>query len=405
MSLIVQKFGGSSVSDTHHVFNVAKKIVSCYKEGNDIIVVVSAQGDTTDDLIKMSNEVNPNASKREMDALLSAGEQISASLLAMAIQSLGIPAISLTGWQAGFKTDSSYSNAKILEIVTERMKKEIKKKNVIVVAGFQGIDILNNITTFGRGGSDTSAVAIAGAMNADICKIYTDVDGIYTADPRIVTSAKKLESISYEEMFKLSELGAQVMNDRSIKTAQDYGVEIEVLSSMKADCQGTVIKSTSKRNSVSGIAVEKDMIKFIIHGIKNTTDSKKEIMSELISRTLIKDINLLPTGKKMPETISFLIESSKLTEVLNFLKTALEKHSQSEIFYEVDKSKISVVNISDSVNVNIASVIFETLHESNINIEMASCDNSRVSVVIDSEDLHRAVNDIHNKLFEEDYLI
>ena len=368
MSLIVQKFGGSSVSDTHHLFNVAKKIIQFYKADNDVIVVVSAQGDTTDNLIKLANEVNSNASKREMDALISTGEQISASLLAMALQSLEIPAISLTGWQVGFKTDCTYSNAKILEVATERIRKELEKKNVVIVTGFQGINSSNDITTFGRGGSDTSAVAIAGAMKADVCKIYTDVDGVYTADPRIVASAKKLEFISYEEMFKLSSLGAQVMNDVSIETAQKSGVEIEVLSSMKTSSKGTIIKN-------------------------------------LVSQSIIKDINLVSTGKKNLEVISFLIDNSKLSETLCTLDLLLKEYNQKEIFYEKDKCKISVVNLSDSVNVNIASMVFETLHESNINIEMAACDNTRVSVVINSDDLYRAMNDIHNKLFEEDYLL
>ena len=402
MSLIVQKFGGSSVSDTHHLFNVAKKIIPFYKDGNDVIVVVSAQGDTTDNLIKLANEVNSNASKREMDALISTGEQISASLLAMALQSLEIPAISLTGWQVGFKTNCTYSSAKILEVATERIRKELEKKNVVIVTGFQGINSLNDITTFGRGGSDTSAVAIAGVMKADVCKIYTDVDGVYTADPRIVSSAKKLEFISYEEMFKLSSLGAQVMNDVSIETAQKSNVEIEVLSSMKTSSKGTIIKNTEKNNSVSGIAVEKDMIKVSINGIKNI---KEEILKNLVSQSLIKDVELVSTGKKNSEVISFLIDNSKLSETLSALDILLEDCNQKEIFYEKDKCKISVVNLSDSVNVNIASMVFETLHESNINIEMAACDNTRISVVLDSEDLYRAMNDIHNKLFEEDYLL
>lgn len=402
MSLIVQKFGGTSVSDAHHLFNVAKKINSFYKAGNDVVVVVSAQGDTTDNLIKLANEVNNNASKREMDALISTGEQISASLLAMALQSLEIPAISLTGWQVGFKTNSVHSNAKILDVDTVRIKKELEKKNVVIVTGFQGINSSNDITTFGRGGSDTSAVAIAGAMKADICKIYTDVDGVYTADPRIVASAKKLEFISYEEMFKLSSLGAQVMNDVSIETAQKSGVEIEVLSSMKTNSKGTIIKNTEKNNSVSGIAVEKDMVKVSINGVKNI---KEKILNNLVSRSLIKDVCLVSTSKKNPDVISFLIDNSKLSETLSTLDILLKNNGQKEIFYEKDKCKISVVNLSDSVNVNIASMVFETLHESNINIEMAACDNTRISVVLDSDDLYRAMNDIHNKLFEEDYLL
>ena len=407
MSLIVQKFGGTSVADAHHVFNVAKKVISYYKKGHSIIVVVSAQGDTTDKLISMAKEINPLGSKREMDALISTGEQISSSLLAMAIQSFKIPAVSLTGWQAGIKTNRSHSDAKILEINKDRIKKELEKNNIVIITGFQGINENNDITTLGRGGSDTSAVAIAGIMNADVCKIYTDVDGVYTADPRIVSAAKKLECISYEEMFKMSYLGAQVLNDVSIKTAQKYNVEIEVLSSMKSDSKGTVIKEIplSDIKSLSGIAVEKDLIKFMVNNLKDIPKFKKEVISKFVETGFIKDIELKSIGPDLPGCISFVVESSKFSEFLNALKESLECYKDSEIFYEKDKVKISVVNLADSYNVNIASIVFEVLNKADINIEMVVCDKTRISVVIEKESLHHAVNLIHNKLFEEDYLI
>ena len=250
MSLIVQKFGGTSVADKHHLLNVAKKVTDLHSKGHDVIVVVSAQGDTTDNLIKTALDINPNASKREMDVLLSTGEQISISLLCMTIEKLGFKAVSLTGWQAGFLTDSCHYNAKISTINTERIKKELANKNIVVIAGFQGIDEKGDITTFGRGGSDTSAVAVAAAIKADVCKIYTDVDGVYTADPRIVPSAKKINTISYDEMFALSSYGAQVLNDRSISTAKKHGVEIEVLSSTSNHSKGTIVKDIPDRKSV-----------------------------------------------------------------------------------------------------------------------------------------------------------
>ena len=246
MSLIVKKFGGSSVANAERVFNVANRIIEDYKQGNDIIVVVSAQGDTTDDLIDKAKEINPNnPSKREMDMLLSAGEQISIALLAMAIEKLGYPVKSLLGWQAGFSTDSHHSIARIKKVDCERLKNEIAKKNIVIVAGFQGINKYDDITTLGRGGSDTSAVAIAASMKADLCQIYTDVDGVYTADPRKVPNAKKMDEICYDEMLELATLGAQVLNNRSVEMAKKYNVELEVLSSLEKK-PGTIVKEIVK---------------------------------------------------------------------------------------------------------------------------------------------------------------
>lgn len=407
MSLIVQKFGGTSVADTHHIFNVAKKAISFYKNGHDVIVVVSAQGDTTDKLIEKAKEIGDIIPQREMDALLSTGEQISASLLAMAIQSFKIPAVSLTGWQVGIKTDKCYSNAQIISINKERIQNELNKRKIVVVTGFQGINDLKDITTLGRGGSDTSAVAIAGIMNADVCKIYTDVDGVYTADPRIVNSARKLDSISYNEMFKMAYLGAQVLNDVSIKTAQKYKVEVEVLSSMKSDSQGTIIKEipVSEIKSLSGIAIEKDLIKLTVSNLEDIDAFKSDVLDSFIEKHFIKDKELKCVGHMLPKCVSVLVESSKFSEFLNDLKEKLKPYDEAEIFYEKDKAKISVVNLADSYNVNIASIVFESLNEANINIEMTACDEERISVVVSKENLHHAVNIIHNKLFEEDYLI
>lgn len=403
MSLIVQKFGGTSVADTHHVLNVAKKVISFYKKGHDVIVVVSAQGDTTDKLIEKVKKISANPSLREMDALISTGEQVSASLLALAIESFGVSAISLTGWQAGFKTNLNYGNADIEMIDTERIKKELDKKNIVVITGFQGINSYNDITTLGRGGSDTSAVAIAGAMKASVCKIYTDVDGVYTADPRIVPSARKLDKLSYEEMFKLSSLGAQVLNDVSIKTAQKYGVEIEVLSSMKNDTvSGSIIKNIPKSeiNSVSGIAIENKVAKVIVENVEN----KKEILNILMKNNLVNDSELSTTLQQSPDSLTFITNESKIDRTLEILKS-VDSKGQLNIFYEKNKSKVSVVNLSDSFNINIASIVFETLHEANINIEMAVCDSARTTVIVDEENLYRCVGKIHSKLFEEDYLI
>ena len=229
MSLIVQKFGGTSVANTERIFNVADIVTKTYEKGNDVVVVVSAQGDTTDEFIEKAQAINPNASKREMDMLLSAGEQISASLLAMAIEKLGYPVVSLLGWQAGFSTTSTYGSARIKRVNPDRIQKELDKKNIVIVTGFQGVNRYDDMTTLGRGGSDTSAVAIAAVMHADLCQIYTDVEGVFTADPRKVPNAKKLKMISYDEMLELATLGAQVLNNRSVEMAKKYNVELEVL--------------------------------------------------------------------------------------------------------------------------------------------------------------------------------
>ena len=257
MSLIIQKFGGSSVADAERVMNVASIVANTYREGHDVIVVVSAQGDTTDDLIAKAEEINPRHSKREMDQLLSAGEQISISLLAMALEKLRVPVISLLGWQAGFKTNSQYTIARIKKIDTDRVNSELDKNKVIVVAGFQGLNKYDDITTLGRGGSDTSAVALAAALHADKCQIFTDVEGVYTADPRKIKNAKKLKEITYDEMLELATLGAQVLNNRSVEMAKKYHVELEVLSSLNP-IPGTMVKEVTKMEKMLIRGVTKD---------------------------------------------------------------------------------------------------------------------------------------------------
>ena len=268
MSLIVQKFGGSSVADAERVFNVARIVTETYSKGNDVVVVVSAQGDTTDDLIAKGNEINPNASKRERDMLVSAGEQISIALLSMAIEKLGYPVVSLLGWQAGFQTSSAHTMARIKRVIPNRIRKELDKKRIVIVAGFQGLSKYDDITTLGRGGSDTSAVAIAASMHADLCQIYTDVEGVYTADPRKVPNARKLESISYDEMLELATLGAQVLNNRSVEMAKKYNIELEVLSSL-VKAPGTIVKEKSKMEKmlIGGVAKDTEVARVSVIGI------------------------------------------------------------------------------------------------------------------------------------------
>ncbi len=405
MSLIVQKFGGSSVSDAHHMFNVAKKITDIYSKNNDVVVVVSAQGDTTDNLLKSAFEINPTPPLREMDVLLSSGEQMSASLLAMAILKMGFPAVSLLGWQAGFETNCCHGNAEINNVSTDRIKKELKKKNIVIIAGFQGINDNNDITTLGRGGSDTSAVAVAAALNADMCKIYTDVDGVYTADPRIVPGAKKLKTVSYDEMFFLSSYGAQVLNDRSISTAKKYNVEVEVLSSMSNNNSGTIVKNLDGKfkRDIIGIASLNNIVKIIVNDIENLENDKKAIISELKNFDINIDELLTPIGIPEKGNWIFTVFEHQLDKTLEILKIFFSDKKQ--IYYEKSKSKISVVNIEENININIASIVFETLHEAEVNIEMVACNNCRVSIIVESVNAHSALNTIHSKLFEEDKLI
>lgn len=406
MSLIVQKFGGSSVADAHHLYNVAKIITKMHAQNNDVVVVVSAQGSTTDNLLKKAHEINETPSKREMDALLSAGEQMSSSLLAMAIENLGFPVISLTGWQAGFKTDNNHGNAQIKNIVTDRIKEEIKNKNIVILAGFQGFDEKNDITTLGRGGSDTSAIAVAAALSADKCKIYTDVDGVYTSDPRIVPSAKKIKTISYDEMYELSRRGAKVMNDRSILTAQKHNVTIEVLSSMLSKNDGTTITDVAtKLNACSGIAITNNIVKLTLTCAKSKENLIGKLTETLKSNGIMVDTSLKVVGNRDADSFVFTIPENELQEAMNFINKLVPFSGDSQVFYEKSKSNISVINISENININIASIIFEILSEAKIDIEMVACDDKRVSILLPTSNMSDAVNIIHSKLFEEDTLV
>ena len=407
MGIVVQKFGGSSVSDAHHVFNVAKKVISEYKSGNQVVVVVSAQGDTTDNLIKLSKEINVNnlenlKFKRELDMLISTGEQISASLLAMAIQNLGYSAISLTGWQAGITTTDEPTDSEIIKINTTRIKSELDKNNIVIITGFQGINSNFDITTIGRGGSDTSAVALAGELEADFCKIYTDVDGVYTADPRIVPTARKFSKISSREIYLLSVYGAQVLNSNSVLLSEKYNTNLKVLSSFDNNSSGTQIiyNNNYTNNNISGIAIDKNLVKICI----NNTDNLLEKLKDTNLINLIKEKDLKPVNKHDLNFTYFIIEESKLNTFLDIIDKEISTENILEVSYEKNKSKISVVNLNKSYDINIASLIFEVLNKSNINIELILCDNNHVSVVIKSEDLHKAANLIHKKLFEEDNL-
>lgn len=398
MALIVKKFGGSSVANAERVFNVANRIVEDYKKGNDVIVVVSAQGDTTDDLIDKAKEINPDgASKREMDMLLSAGEQISVALLAMAIEKLGYPVKSLLGWQAGFETDSHYGMARIKRINTERLQKETDKKNIVIVAGFQGINKYDDITTLGRGGSDTSAVAIAAAMRADLCQIYTDVDGVYTADPRKVPNAVKMDEISYDEMLELAAMGAQVLNNRSVEMAKKYNVELEVLSSLEVK-PGTIVKEKVKmeRTLIKGVAKDTNVTRISIIGLEDTPGIAFKIFNRLAQAKVNVDIILQSVGRDNTKDITFTVPSDQSKQAIEAIKELKDTLDYKDISIDESVAKISIVGAGMESHPGVASKMFEALYSAGINIQMISTSEIKISVLIDEKYADNAVSAVHD---------
>lgn len=398
MSLVVQKFGGSSVANAERVFNVARTITETYKAGNDVVVVVSAQGDTTDDLIEKAREINKKPSKREMDQLLATGEQISISLLAMAIESLGFPVISLTGWQAGMKTNPNYGIARLMRIDTERLRSELDKNNIVIVAGFQGINKYDDITTLGRGGSDTSAVALAAALHADVCQIYTDVDGVYTTDPRIVPDAKKLDEISYDEMLELASLGANVLNNRSVEMAKKYNVKLMVLSSLHK-AEGTIVKEVSdvEKMLVRGVTRDNDTARISLIEVEDTPGKAFSVFALMAKHNINVDLIIQSIGRNNTKDISFTVASSNLEEAINCIKENNAAIGAKDIQWNDDVSKVSIVGAGMVTNPGVAAKMFEALYKSHINIHMIATSEIKVSVLIDRKDAEKAVVAIHEE--------
>ena len=403
MSLIVQKFGGSSVADADKVRNVARIITETHRKGHQVVVVLSAQGDTTDDLIEKAKEINPNASKREMDMLLATGEQISIALCAMAIEKMGYQVVSLTGWQAGMLTNSAYGAARIKRIRTERIQKELDKNKIVIVAGFQGINKYDDVTTLGRGGSDTSAVALAAALHADLCQIYTDVDGVYTADPRKVTGARKLEEITFDEMLELASLGAQVLHNRSVEMAKRYNVNMEVLSSFSGK-PGTKVKEvvkTMEKMHVSGVAKDKNVARVALIGLEDRPGIAFKIFSLLAKRNVNVDIILQSIGRDESKDISFTVSKDDMERA----KQVMEENRDAIGFQSLEVSgevaKISIVGAGMANNAGVACKMFEALYGAQINIHMISTSEIKVSVLVEERDADRAVQAIHDRFFSE----
>ena len=401
MSLIVQKFGGTSVANAERVMNVAKIVTDTYAKGNDVVVVVSAQGDFTDVLVDKQMEINPKASKREQDMLLAAGEQISIALLAMAIEKLGYHVTSLLGWQAGFETSSAHTAARIKRVDPSRIQEAIDRRNIVVVAGFQGLNKRGDITTLGRGGSDTSAVAIAAAMHADLCQIYTDVEGVFTADPRKVENAKKLDEISYDEMLELATLGAQVLNNRSVEMAKKYNIELEVLSSL-TQAPGTIVKENTKMEKmlISGVAKDTEVARISVKGVPNTPGIAFKMFSRLAKKGINVDIILQSIGQHDKKDISFTVAKSHGQAAVDALKDYVISHGASDILLDEDVAKISIVGAGMESHAGVAAKMFEALYEAQINIRMISTSEIKISVLINADDADAAVRAINRKFFD-----
>ena len=393
MALIVQKFGGSSVANADRVRNVASIITDTYKAGNDVVVAVSAQGDTTDDLIEKAKEINPSASKREMDMLLADGEQISVALLAMAIEKMGFPVVSLLGWQAGVQTDSNYGMAKIKTVSSERLSTELAKRNIVIVAGFQGINKYEDVTTLGRGGSDTSAVALACALRADKCQIYTDVDGVYTADPRKVPDARRLDEITYDEMLELATLGAQVLHNRSVEMAKKYGIEIEVLTSLERKA-GTIVKESVKMEKmlVRGVAKDTNVARISIVGLPDTPGVAFKLFDRLAKKKVNIDIILQSVGRDGTKDITFTTAIDQAEDAV----AAVSEISDAKVVCDENVAKISIVGAGMETHPGVAAKMFEALYDASINIQMIATSEIKVSVLIDSKDADKAVQAVHD---------
>ena len=402
MSLIVQKFGGSSVRDAQRIRNVAGIIAETYLEGNDVLVVLSAQGDTTDDLIAKAEEINSHPSKREMDMLLSTGEQISVALCAMALESMGLPCVSLTAWQVGIQTTAVHGDARIKRIDSERVQAELDQHRIVLITGFQGMDRAGDVTTLGRGGSDTSAVALAAAFRAKLCQIYTDVDGVYTADPRIVPNARHLDEITYDEMLELASQGAGVLHNRSVELAKKFRVDLEVLSSLERK-PGTKVKEVTKveKTTIAGVAKDTSIARIALIGLRHNPGVAFQVFDLLSKHTINVDLILQSIGREDSKDISFTVHEKDLEDAQEILTENQEVLCFDHIEVDGNIGKVSIVGAGLMTNCGMAARMFEALYEAGINIQMINTSEIRVSVLLDEGDVDRAVRAIHAKFFDE----
>ena len=396
--LIVKKFGGSSVSNRDRIFNVARRCIEDYKKGHDIVVVLSAMGDTTDELLELAKSVNPEGSKREMDMLLTTGEQVSVSLMAMAMQALGVPAISLNAFQVKMNCTSRYSNARFKRIDTERIENELEAKKIVIVTGFQGVNKYDDYATLGRGGSDTTAVALAAALHADKCEIYTDVDGVFTADPRVVPNARKIEEITYDEMLELATSGAKVLHSRSVELAKKYGVQMVVRSSLN-ETEGTTVKEAVKMEKmlITGVAADKNTARISVIGVEDKPGTAFKVFHRLAKNGINIDIILQSVGRDGTKDISFTVSQDDLKDGIRVLEDNKDALGIQEITYNENVAKVAIVGAGMMSNPGVASQMFEALYSYGVNINMISTSEIRITVLIDEKDVDRAVRAIHEK--------
>ena len=395
--LIVKKFGGSSVANKERIFNVAKRCIEDYKNGNDIVVVLSAMGDTTDELLELANTINPKAKKRELDMLLTTGEQVSVSLMAMAMQSLDVPAVSLNAFQVRMHSTSRYGNARFKRVETERILHELDSRKIVIVTGFQGVNKYDDITTLGRGGSDTTAEALAAALQADKCEIYTDVDGVYTADPRVVKNARKIDEITYDEMLELASLGAKVLHNRSVEMAKKYNVELVVRSSLNRS-EGTVVKEGKgmEKLLVTGVAADKNTARISVIGVQDKPGIAFAIFDTLAGNNINVDIILQSVGREGTKDISFTVASDDLEEAIKVLGENKERLTIQDITWNEDVAKLSVVGAGMMSNPGVAAKMFESLYNSRVNINMISTSEIRITVLVPKKDIDKAMNAVHD---------
>ena len=395
--LVVKKFGGSSVADTERIFNVARRCIEDYNRGNDVVVVLSAMGKTTDGLIARAHEISDHPPKRELDMLLTTGEQVSVALMAMAIQSLGVPTVSLNAAQIRMKTTSAYGQAKLKRIDTERIKNELDARKIVVITGFQGINKFDDMTTLGRGGSDTTAVALAAVLHADTCEIFTDVDGVYTADPRIVPNARKLPEISYDEMLEFASLGAKVLHNRSVEMAKRYNVQLVVLSSL-VRTEGTVVKESTKMEKmlVSGVAADKNTARISVIGVLDEPGIAFKVFNLLARHHINVDIIIQSVGQEGRKNISFTVARTDLQEAMTVLNENRESLTAQSVECAADVAKISIIGAGMTSNPGVAARMFEALYSANINIRMIATSEIRITVLIDEKDTNRAMRVVHD---------
>lgn len=395
--LIVKKFGGSSVANKERIFNVARRCIEDYKAGHDVVVVLSAMGDTTDNLIEMAHDINPDAKKREMDMLLTTGEQVSVSLMAMAMRALDVPAVSLNAFQVMMHSTSRYGNARFKRVDTDRIQHELDSRKIVIVTGFQGVNKYDDITTLGRGGSDTTAVALASVLHADKCEIYTDVEGVYTADPRVVKNARKLDVITYDEMLELASLGAKVLHNRSVEMAKKYNVELVVRSSL-TEAEGTVVKEAAKMEKllVTGVAADANTARISVIGVEDKPGTAFVIFNTLAKNNINVDIILQSVGREGTKDISFTVASDDLDRALEILNENKERLTIQEITCNKNVAKLSVVGAGMMSNPGVAAKMFESLYNSRVNINMISTSEIRITVLVDEKDIEKAMNAVHD---------